>query len=349
MKLPNGYGSVRKLSGKRRNPWHVQKTVDYSVDLETKKVKQQRITLGFYPTQKDALQALADYNSNPYDIKVAKITFEELYEKWKKEKFESISASSARSYDSSFQLCEKIHKMRFVDIKLSHLQSVIDQSGKNKPQLKFVKTLFNQLFKYAIMHEIIDQNKNMVSYLNIEKGNPNARKRVAFTKDEIDLLWSKSSDEYVKAILMLIYSGVRISEMLNLKKENVHLDKDYFEVIKSKTESGIRIVPIAAKTKPFFEYWYNKNDCEYLLSSNAGDRLLYKRYLPVYFNQYMDDFNMKHRPHDTRHTCISLLAEQHVEQTIIKKIVGHAGAETLTERVYTHLDFKVLLDAINKI
>ncbi len=35
--------------------------------------------------------------------------------------------------------------------------------------------------------------------------------------------------------------------------------------------------------------------------------------------------------------------------TYIKLIVGHARAMNLTERVYTHADIKVLLDAINKI
>ncbi len=34
---------------------------------------------------------------------------------------------------------------------------------------------------------------------------------------------------------------------------------------------------------------------------------------------------------------------------MIKKIVGHSGAMTLTERVYTHLRTETLLEAINKI
>ena len=46
---------------------------------------------------------------------------------------------------------------------------------------------------------------------------------------------------------------------------------------------------------------------------------------------------------------LMMLAEAQVEPTMIKKIVGHSGAMTLTERVYTHLDVKVLLEAINKI
>ena len=51
----------------------------------------------------------------------------------------------------------------------------------------------------------------------------------------------------------------------------------------------------------------------------------------------------------TRTEGMQMLAEAQVEPTMIKKIVGHSGAMTLTERVYTHLDVKVLLEAINKI
>lgn len=44
-----------------------------------------------------------------------------------------------------------------------------------------------------------------------------------------------------------------------------------------------------------------------------------------------------------------MLAEAGVNQTIIKKIVGHSGAMTLTEKVYTHFNVKDLIDEINKI
>lgn len=54
-------------------------------------------------------------------------------------------------------------------------------------------------------------------------------------------------------------------------------------------------------------------------------------------------------PHDTRHTCISLLTKADVNPTTIKKIIGHKGAMSLTEKVYTHMDYQTLLDAINKI
>lgn len=76
----------------------------------------------------------------------------------------------------------------------------------------------------------------------------------------------------------------------------------------------------------------------------------------TYHNYYIHVFKpLVHRlgidrtPHCCRHTTISLLADAHVDQTIIKKIVGHSGAMTLTERVYTHLDVHELVEAINRI
>ena len=69
MKLPNGYGSVKKLSGKRRKPWIVEKTVGWDADLQTGKIKQKRIIIGYFPTKKEGLEALASFNANPYDLK----------------------------------------------------------------------------------------------------------------------------------------------------------------------------------------------------------------------------------------------------------------------------------------
>ena len=55
-----------------------------------------------------------------------------------------------------------------------------------------------------------------------------------------------------------------------------------------------------------------------------------------------------HKPHDTRHTCISLLAKANVDERIVQKIVGHSG-KNVTEKVYTHVDIEQELEAINLI
>ena len=59
----------------------------------------------------------------------------------------------------------------------------------------------------------------------------------------------------------------------------------------------------------------------------------------------MELLNMEHKPHDTRHTCVSLLTEAGVDERIIKKIVGHKG-KSVTETVYTHLDLEIKLEAM---
>lgn len=88
---------------------------------------------------------------------------------------------------------------------------------------------------------------------------------------------------------------------------------------------------------------------EYLLHTPDQKHFDYRNYYDSYFIQLMDQLGYTQTPHCTRHTCISMLAEAHVDQTMIKKIVGHSGAMTLTEKVYTHLDISALVDAINSI
>lgn len=87
MKLPNGYGSVVKLSGKRRKPYQVRKTVGWHYDEVKDKQVQDMITIGYAATRADGLQMLADYNNNPFDTKAAKMTFSDVYEEWSKRMF----------------------------------------------------------------------------------------------------------------------------------------------------------------------------------------------------------------------------------------------------------------------
>ena len=157
-------------------------------------------------------------------------------------------------------------------------------------------------------------------------------------------------DPYYQIVLMLLYNGCRISEFLDLKKENVHLEEQYFDVIASKTENGLRKIPIPDKLLPFYQEWYDRHpECEYLLSTPDGKHFLYRNYKDSYYTTIMEQIGIKWSPHCTRHTTISMMKEHSIDETTIKKIVGHSGAMTLTERVYTHLDVRVLIDAINKI
>ena len=253
MRLPNGYGSVVKLSGKRRNPYVVRKTAGWRYDKDKDKQVQEYIIIGYAPTKADGLQMLAEYNKNPFDVSSAKITFQEIFEKWSASKFSTISDSNVKGYNASYRLCGTLYNKVFKEIKLADLQYVVDTCEKNYPTLRKLKVLFGQLYDYALKNDVC--NKNYAEFVDIAKfkdRNPNKRDRNKFDKYELERIWMQQEDKYYQIVLMLIYSGVRISEMLDLLKSDVHLEEQFFDVIDSKTENGIRKVPIADKVLPFF-------------------------------------------------------------------------------------------------
>lgn len=350
MKMPNGFGSVYKLSGKRRCPWVARKTVGWTWNDEKQKSFPEYIFVGYYKTRQEALTALVDYNKDPHDLHHDTITFEEVFDRWSTVHFEKVSASNVNGYKASYRLCKPLYKMKMVDIKLDNLQRIVDDSGKNTPTLKKLKIMFGLMYDYCVMHEILKQDKrDMVRYVDISKaGNPNSYDRKPFNKTEIKKLWKmKDSNVYITIILMMIYTGVRIGELLDLRKEDVHLDERWFFIKEAKTESGIREVPIAEKIVPFFEYWISRN-CDNLICTSEDEPLTYRNYYDSYWSPMMEELSFNHRPHDTRHTCVSLLTEAGVDERIIKKIVGHKG-QGVTEIVYTHLELPIKLEAINKI
>ena len=143
-----------------------------------------------------------------------------------------------------------------------------------------------------------------------------------YIHEAVELIWKQVQTKEEGIVLMLIYSGVRVGEMINLEK-----------------------------TKPFFIEWLNDgtNQTEYLLCNDKGKRLNYTTFRRKIYDPFVKGLDIDLTPHCTRYTTISMLAEKHVSQTAIKKIVGHKGAMDITERVYTHLNIQELIDALNLI
>lgn len=348
MRLPNGFGSVYKLSGNRRKPWVARKTVDWEMIYEKKQAYPVYQFIGHYATRREALEALVAYNEDPYDLHAATITFEEIYDRWSEEHYQTIK--NANGYKAAYQICEPIKDMCFAQIKLEHLQRVVDHSGKNTPTLRTLRNLWSLMWDYAVIHEIVPPEKReLIHYINISKpGNPNAMNRRPFTKKDIRKLWScYQSNEYVSVILILIYTGLRIGELLALRKDDIHLQDRWFFVRQAKTSAGIREVPIAEKIVSLFRHWLAK-DCDALICTPESGPFTYRNYYDSYWKPLMNQLNMSYTPHCTRHTCISLLTERAVDERIIQQIVGHKG-QNVTQIVYTHVDLPTKLEAINRI
>lgn len=362
MRLPNGFGGITKLSGKRRNPWRARITSGWEIDEKTQKAKQVYTTIGYYPTRQLALQALSDYNTNPYDLDAIKITFAEVYDKWSYKKFEEVSPSNVNGYKASYKVCEALYDMRFTDIKLSHLQSVVDNSGKNYPALKKLKSLFSQLFDFAVMNEIIPKDRHIVEYVDIGKAEKST-KHYRFSDIEVDTLWRwADGNEYVQVILMLIYSGTRPSELFNTKCSSVDLESRYFTIEKGKNANATRKVPIHDRTYPFFEHWMSKGN-EYLITNLSGNKFQfdtnYISYTDSFWKPVLTDLGIlqyknakgevaEHLPHDTRHTFASMWAEKKLDEAMRRKIQGHSG-KGIGEIVYTHFELEKLKEELNKL
>lgn len=353
LRLPNGFGNISKMSGNRRNPYRARVCVSCKLNKETERIEQKYKNIGYYVSYEDALTALVEYHKNPYDIDASKITFKEVFEKWSGEHFSKVSQSNVQGYTAAYKLCTDIDSMIFTDIRLAHLQAIVDDCGKNYPTLRKLKVLYNMMYGWALKNDVCAKDYSaFVDIIQYKDKNPDKIDRIPFTEDETKTIWKWSTkNEYVSVILMMIYSGVRIGELRELKKCNVHLEERYFFVEKSKTPAGIRNVPIAKKILPFFEYWMKKeNKCDFLITTREGRYFYDRNYRDSYWKPAVQEMGLQgeHLPHDCRHTCVSLLTKAGIDERIIKKIVGHAG-KGVTEIVYTHFEMQQLLEAIDKI
>nr|WP_304358286.1 tyrosine-type recombinase/integrase [Clostridium paraputrificum] len=340
MRLPNGYGTVYKLSGNRRKPFMVRKTIGWSDEG-----KQLYKTIGYYETRKLALAALADYNANPYNIDTSSITFSELFTKWSEEKYIDISKSAINGYNAAYDTSKELHNLRFVDIKANHLQNVINTCGKGYGTQRKIKSLYNQLYKYAMKNDVVQ--KDYSNYVELGK-KIDSIKRVPFSEKEIKRLF-KVVDQvpFVDTILIMIYSGLRIGELLLIKSTDIDLEN---EIITGgiKTDAGKnRIIPINKKILPFIKNRLEKGH-EYLIVNSRNKPMKYDNYYRERFIPIMEQLNMNHRPHDARHTFATLMNNADANTTSIKKIIGHSSYLT-TEKIYTHKDIEELRKAIDLI
>ena len=342
MKLPNGYGSITKLKGSRRNPWLVRITTGY-----TEEGRQIRTVLGYYPSRTKAIEALTEFNREPYDFDIQKLTFADIYNKWiDTNEYDALSESTKKQYKTAFNDFALLHSKSFIKIKIPDLQTCIDKNDSGYTARRYMKNLASKMYFYAQCQEIITQNK--AEHLQIGISSAVQKEKVPYSDEEIDILWKYSNDDYVKIILIYIYTGVRCNELLHLTKDNLHLDEQWFDVVESKTKAGIRPVPIADVVVPFFAHFVRKSPSEWVFTTEQGKRLT-DDWFRKKQSEILKSLNMQHTTHEARHTCITQLTVHDVNPSVIKEIVGHKAAKSFTERVYTHIYMKTKIEAVNKI
>ncbi len=338
MRNQNGFGSIvclDKTGKKRRKPWAVRITTGW------KDGKQQREYLGYYETQTDALIALADYHKNGVDLDVTKLTLEEVYQQWIKRKENTISTVALKGHELAHKRFGNLGNKPMKDVKTIHLQKWLDDI-KLKPSTKGrIKSTMSQLFDYALNYDIVQKNyaKNLEIPEKVEKTGS------IFTDDEIEILWKNVDNETIQYLLILIYTGMRIGELLLIRKDSVFLDENYM-IGGIKTEAGRdRIIPIHRRIKPLIEKNLEKGI--YITNNPNGGGLGYSAVIKR-VQKLLPKLGMKHNIHDTRKTAVSLMHSAGIPMETVRIIVGHSG-KGVTEKVYLFKQPHELVEEVNKI
>lgn len=339
LRNPNGYGSVVKLSGKRRKPYIVRLTVGY--DDRAYPIYE---TLGYYVKRVDAIQALHDYNKDPYDIDASKATFEELYELWNKETFPKLKPSMIASYKAAHSHCKEIQDVVYRSLRKSQMQSCIDNCKRGHATRSNIKMLLLQLDKYAFDHDIISK----CYATNLEVGEKEkSMKHTIWTDAEVIDLWKHEGEPFVDETLFMLYTGCRVSEMLRIECKNVNLEERYL-VGGLKTESGIdRTIPIHSKLVPIIERHLSDKRFLFQFEEEQNTDDFSAKYRKGW-KEAMSRLSFKHLTHDCRHTVISKLDSAGANKVAVDRIVGHSS-KSVGEQIYTHKTVKELQEAIEKL
>lgn len=317
MKNPNKYGTVTKLSGNRRRPWIVR-------EGQTGKQK----PIGYTTTREEGLILLAQYNKQPWDIDTNKITLQQLYDLWLEKRITKLGISNQKVLKAAYNHCKIFANMRYNTIKSYQMQDCIDSCGLSYATQNAIKSLWGHLDKFAMELDIITK---CYSDLLISSPIPETKKQI-FTDDEIALLWQNQFTPWVDSILFLLYTGFRISEMLDLKIDNIDINAQTITG-GTKTEAGKnRIVPIHSKILHIVQHRIEQSQNGYLFEHRGKKLTTYYRH---FFNNIMSQFNMNHTVHECRHTFRSRLDTAGANKVCIDRMMGHKSADT-GERIYTH-------------
>ena len=162
--------------------------------------------------------------------------------------------------------------------------------------------------------------------------------------------WQEVRDQ---AILELMYaSGMRVSELVNLKVENVNLDVGYVRCIGKGSKE--RIIPIGKKAKTCLKKYCEsarkrlvKNDVTGVLFLSRLGKRISRQSVWKLIKHYAQKARIKKtiKPHTLRHSFATHLLEHGADLRSVQEMLGHSDISTT--QIYTHVD-KERLRAIHK-
>lgn len=355
MRNPNGFGTVYELPGRRRRPWVALATTGWTTTVaKTGKragqevQKQNRQVVGYFRTKQDALDALVMHRISPVSPKQNMI-LKELYNEWSAGKYKQLYKSTENNYRAAWKYLQPLERAKVRDIRTGHWQAILDgvkERGLSQSTAQKVRTLMVQLSDHAMTNDIINKNyAKLVDMPRFEK-----KKKDRFTDLEVKKIADAAAAGVLWAdtVLIMIYTGMRISEMLRLTRFEVDLEH---QLITGgiKTDAGRdRVVPIHPKIAPYIKKWYDRGGNR-LICRDDGSGISADYYRKNYYYGALEAAGVRRLvPHTCRHTFGSMMAEAGVETLYIQQLIGHTDY-AFTANEYTHPAIEALKEAINKL
>ena len=200
-------------------------------------------------------------------------------------------------------------------------------------------TTLKTFYKYLLRQNIVTENP-MLKILS-----PKTSKRLpAFIeKEKMDTLLDGTAfgDNFEgqrnKLIIELFYAtGIRLSELINLKQSNVDLYLCQIKVLGKRSKE--RIVPFNSILKAQIQNYLNtKSDLndEFLFVNKSGKQL-YEKFVYRLVNTYLSQITTSNKksPHVLRHTFATHMLNNGADLNAIKELLGHANLSAT--QIYTH-------------
>lgn len=194
-------------------------------------------------------------------------------------------------------------------------------------------------FKYLLRNNFVHTNPlQKVSALKVSKRLP-----VFVESDRADMLFSEVEfkDDYIgsrdRLILEMFYgTGVRLSELVNLRLKDINLSKKEIKVLGKRNKE--RIIPISDKLVELIStYLKNRPDTkhQYLYLTEKGKQIYTKLVYRLVYKYLAHITTMsKKSPHVLRHTFATHLLNNGADLFAIKELLGHSSLAAT--QVYTH-------------
>lgn len=177
-----------------------------------------------------------------------------------------------------------------------------------------------------------------VPYEVIEKLLAVMHSRYEQEKGEEKLCWRTIRLRNLVIVELLFMTGIRISELCDLRQENINLTEGTIRVYGKGAKE--RVIPIGNQEVLAllreYDYCLERREQSFFFLNRYGERVSPQAVrLMIKKNVKRAKISMHITPHMIRHSFATLLLEQDVDIRIIQNLLGHSSI--VTTQIYTHV------------